>query len=466
LSDKFDIIVIGSGPAGRRAAIQAAKLGRSVLVVENRKRVGGVSAHTGTLPSKTIRETVLNLSGYRERAFYGQNNGDLEKINEQDLKSRLDMTIDHEVQILDDQFYRNNVTITFGHAHFISKKMIVVTDCESKTTSYEADFIIIAVGSTPYRPLNIPFDGVHILDSDDIINFAKLPRSLTVVGAGVIGVEYATIFSALNVKVTLVEPRKNFLEFVDREIIETFKSDISARGIELKIGVTVTEVRKSGASSVISQLDDGQSIESEALLFSGGRIGMTNRLGLGFCGLSADNRGRIAVNPATYQTKISNIYAVGDVIGFPSLASISMEQGRVAACHAILSEIPNSTGFYPYGIYSVPEISAIGLNEQEVQARNIPYQCGRAQFKETTRGHILGIGSGVLKLIFSKSDRKLLGAHIIGEGATELIHIGQAVINLGGTLDYLVESAFNYPTLAEAYKIAALDAFNHMQLAA
>ena len=466
LSNKFDVIVIGSGPAGRRAAIQAAKLNRTVLVIESRKRVGGVSAHTGTLPSKTIRETVLNLSGYRERTFYGQNSGGTSRINESNLKSRLKMTIDHEVQILDEQFDRNGVSVVNGYARFLSKNVVIVTDEESRTYIYQACYIIIAVGSIPYRPINIPFDGTHILDSDDIINFSMMPRSLTVVGAGVIGVEYATIFSAMNVKVTLVEPRDNFLEFVDREIIEEFKSEIRSRGIDLKIGATVTEVCKNGTSSVISQLSDGQSIESDAVLFSAGRIGATGRLGLGFCGLTADNRGRIPIDTGTYQTKVSNIYAVGDVIGFPSLASISMEQGRVAACHAIMSETPKSPGFFPYGIYSVPEISAIGLNEQEAQSQNLPYQCGRARFRETTRGHILGTESGVLKLIFSKTDRKLLGAHIIGEGATELIHIGQAVLNLGGTLDYFVNSAFNYPTLAEAYKIAALDAFNRMQVAA
>jgi NAD(P) transhydrogenase len=466
VNEKFDLIVIGSGPAGRRSAIQAAKLHRKVLLIESRLRVGGVSAHTGTLPSKTLRETVLNLSGYRERLFYSDSYRVKNTIDGNDLSIRLGLTIDHEVEILDNQFCRNNVRVVHGRARFLSDHKVAVSNEQSDDCIFEASHFIIAVGSRPYRPTSIPFDGKRILDSDDIARFPRVPRSLVVVGAGVIGVEYATIFSVLGVKVTIVEPRSNFLEFVDREIINAFIQDLDDRATELKLGVSVIEIDDADPENVVSSLSDGSKLSSEVLLYTGGRVGATEDLGLEFCGLVSDNRGRISVNPTTYQTNVSHIYAVGDVIGFPSLASISMEQGRIAACHAMSTHIPASPGFFPYGIYSVPEISAIGLTEQEVICQKIPYSCGIARFRETSRGHIMGLNTGLLKLIFSTADQRLLGVHILGEGATELIHIGQAVLNFGGTLEYFIEKAFNYPTLAEAYKIAALDAFNKMSMAA
>lgn len=459
--DHYDLIVIGSGPAGRRAAIQAAKLGRSVVVIENRLRVGGVSVHTGTIPSKTLRETVLNLSGWRERGFYGLAYRVKKEIESKDLGARLRMTLDHEINVLEHQFARNGVKVLAGRAKFLDPHRLSVTNAED-TREITGEHIVIAVGTAPYRPGHIPFNDTNVFDSDSIASDPRVPRSLTVVGAGVIGIEYATIFSALDVPVTLVEPREHFLEFIDREIIEEFVHELRKRGMQMRLGVKVEAVEVDQAGWTVSTLSDGRRIRTEMLLYAAGRVGATADLGLETCGLEADERGRLKVDPRTFQTAVPHIYAAGDVIGFPSLASTSMEQGRTAACHALGAPIPPATEDFPYGIYAVPEISTVGLTEQEVKAKGIPYEVGVARFRETSRGHIMGIEGGMMKLLFNLKDRRLLGVHILGEGATELVHIGQAVLRLGGTVDYFVENAFNYPTLAEAYKIAALDAFNRM----
>jgi NAD(P) transhydrogenase len=460
--EHYDLIVIGSGPAGRRAAIQAAKLGNDVLVVENRLRVGGVSVHTGTIPSKTLRETVLNLSGWRERGFYGLAYRVMKVIEGKDLGARLRMTLDHEIDVLEHQFARNGVKTVAGRAHFLDPHQIGVETPEGENV-YEADKFVIAVGTAPYRPAHIPFNGTSVFDSDDIASDPRVPKSLTVVGAGVIGLEYATIYSALDVPVTLVEPREQFLEFIDREIIDEFVSDLRKRGMQMRIGVKVETVEVDERGHAVSTLSDGRKIKTEMLLYAAGRIGATANLGLETCGLAADDRGRLKVDPKTFQTKVPHIYAAGDVIGFPSLASTSMEQGRIAACHAFGAPTPQAPEYFPYGIYAVPEISTVGLTEADVKAKGLHFEVGIGRFRETSRGHIMGLQSGMMKMLFDLDSRKLLGVHIIGEGATELIHIGQAVLNLGGTVDYFVENAFNYPTLAEAYKIAALDAFNRMR---
>lgn len=462
---RYDLVVLGSGPAGRRAAIQAAKLGRSVLLVDNRSRVGGVSVHTGTIPSKTLRETVLNLTGYRERGFYGRGYRVKKNIAGVDLIARLDKTLDHEVDVLEHQFVRNGVTVECGNAHFLNETQIAIRSTEGEVvteTVVEANFVLIAVGSRPYRPDTIPFDGYSVLDSDEIILAPRVPRSLTVVGAGVIGLEYATIFSALDVPVTLLEPREMFLDFIDREIVDCLIYQLRDRGMSIRLGAHVDTIEKDASGAVICSLVDGRRIRSDMLLYAAGRIGATAGLGLENCGLAIDHRGRISVDPVTFQTCVPHIYAAGDVIGFPSLASTSMEQGRVAACHAFGVPQTASSQHFPIGIYSVPEISSTGLTEAEAAKQGIACECGIARFRETSRGHIMGIDSGMLKMVFALDTRRLLGVHIIGEGATELVHIGQAVINLGGTIDYFVENSFNYPTLAEAYKIAALDAWNRM----
>ncbi len=462
MAQHYDLIVIGSGPAGRRAAVQAAKLRKSVLVVERGRRVGGVCVHTGTIPSKTLRETVLNLSGWRERGFYGRAHRNKDVITAEDLRRRLHITLDHEVEVLEHQFARNNVTWTAGAARFLGANAIEVTGESGEVRHYHGDRIILAVGTHPYRPAHIPFDGESIVDADEILDLKRLPRSIVVIGASVIGIEYATIFSALDVKVTVIEPGDSLLGFVDRELVDEFVHDLRDRGVSLRFKSKAVSVEKLSAERCLVQLDDQRQVVAEMVLFAAGRVGATASLNLAAAGLAADERGRLAVDKATFRTSVPHIYAVGDVIGFPSLASTSMEQGRIAACNAFGELAHAPPEFFPYGIYSVPEISTIGMTEEQVREQRIPYETGIARFRETSRGHIMGLNSGFMKMIFALDTRRLLGVHIVGEGATELIHIGQAVLNLGGGLDYFVENTFNYPTLAEAYKIAALDAFNRM----
>jgi NAD(P) transhydrogenase len=462
VAGKYDFIVIGSGPSGRRGAIQAAKLGKSVLVVEGRKRVGGVSVHTGTIPSKTLRETALNLSGWRERGFYGRSYRVKKEIGSKDLSMRLGKTLEHEVDVLEHQFLRNGVHTMEGFARFHDDHRLVVTSPDGSELVVEGERILIAVGTVPHRPDNIDFNDTEILDSDEVVDIPRLPRSITVIGAGVIGIEYATIFSALDVQVTIIEPRPTFLDFIDREIIDEFVHQLRDRGVTFRLGSPVASVTKDASGKVVTKTEDGRVVRTDMLLYCAGRMGATEHLGLDACSLGCDSRGRLKVDPGTFQTEAPHIYATGDVIGFPSLASTSMEQGRIAACHAFGLPLPPAPAYFPYGIYAVPEISTVGMSEQEVRDKKINYECGIARMRETSRGHIMGLDQGMMKMIFSIKTRRLLGVHILGEGATELIHIGQAVLNLKGTIEYFIENTFNYPTLAEAYKIAALDAWNRM----
>ncbi len=457
----YDLVVIGSGPSGRRAAVQAAKLGRSVLVIEKGRRVGGVSVHTGTIPSKTLRETVLNLTGWRERGFYGLAYRVKKDIEAGDLVTRLHKTLEHEVETLEHQFARNRVDTLCGLAAFVDPHRLAVQVEAGETRHVEASRIVIACGTKPLRPPHIPFNGKTVLDSDEIIELKILPRSLTVVGAGVIGVEYATIFSALDVRVTLIEPRPTFFDFIDRELVDDFVHQLRDRGMNFRLGNRLEAVQIE-AEQPVAILEGGRRVRSEMLLFAAGREGATEALNLAAAGLATDARGRLAVDPETFQTAVPHIYATGDVIGFPSLASTSLEQGRIAACHAFDESLPPTPAFFPFGIYSVPEISTVGLSEEQVRASGRPYECGIARFRETSRGHIMGLNGGLLKMIVALDTRHILGVHIVGEGATELVHIGQAVLNLGGTLDFFIDNTFNYPTLAEAYKIAALDAWNRI----
>ena len=458
----YDLIVIGSGPAGRRAAIQAAKLGKQVLVIERGRRVGGVSVHTGTIPSKTLRETVLNLSGWRERGFYGLAYRVKQDISAEDLMRRLHMTLDHEVEILEHQFARNWVETVRGTACFTSPDTVTIDREDGEVQIVSAHRFVIAVGTRPYRPAHIRFDGQSVVDSDEILDLTRIPRQLIVIGASVIGLEYASIFSALDIRVTVLEPGEGLLPFVDRELAAEFVHDLRDRGVTIRFGCRVTGAFASAPGACTVTTEDGREIHGDTVLFAAGRVGAVDTLGLPALGLEADSRGRLKVDPQTFQTDLPHVYAAGDVIGFPSLASTSMEQGRIAACHAFDEEACAPPAFFPYGIYSVPEISTVGMTEEEVREAKIPYECGVARFRETSRGHIMGLSTGFMKLIFALDTRRLLGVHIVGEGATELIHIGQAVVNLEGTIDYFVENTFNYPTLAEAYKIAALDAWNRM----
>jgi NAD(P) transhydrogenase len=459
----YDLIIVGSGPAGRAAAIQAGKLKRRVLVIDRKDRLGGVSVHTGTIPSKTLRETVLNLSGWRERSFYGRSYRVKDNIGADDLKARLHMTLDHEVDVLEHQFNRNHVDTLHGMARFVDDKTIEVATEAGDVTRLTADRFLISTGTKTHRPDTVPFNGRTVVDSDEFLELARIPRSLIVVGAGVIGVEYATMFSALDVRVTLIEPRDTFLDFIDRTLIQDFTHQIRENGVDLRLGSAIERMEDAGEHIEVS-LANGRHVRAEMLLFAAGRMGATDNLNLKAAGLKTDHRGRIEVDRKTYQTAVPHIYAAGDVIGHPSLASTSVQQGRVAACHALdIPTLPESPWF-PYGIYSVPEISTCGMSEEEMQARGIPYEVGVARFRETSRGHIMGLEHGMLKMLFSLKTRRVLGVQIVGEGATELIHIAQAVLNLKGTVDYFVQNTFNYPTLAEAYKIAGLDAFNRMPI--
>jgi len=459
----YDLIVIGSGPSGRSAAIQAGKLKRRVLVIDRRDRLGGVSVHTGTIPSKTLRETVLNLSGWRERSFYGRAYRVKEAIGADDLKARLHKTLDHEVDVLEHQFNRNHVDTLNGFARFIGPNDIEVATEGGETTKLSADRFLISVGTKTYRPDDVPFNGTTIIDSDEFLELSQIPRSLAVVGAGVIGVEYATMFAALDVRVTLIEPRDSFLDFIDRTLIHEFTHQIRENGVDLRLGSKIERIEDARGHVEVT-MGNGRHVRCDMLLFAAGRMGATDRLGLDAAGLKTDHRGRLEVDRKTYQTSVPHIYAAGDVIGHPSLASTAIQQGRVAACHALEVPTLEESPWYPYGIYSVPEISTCGMSEEEMQERGIPYEVGVARFRETSRGHIMGLDHGLLKMLFSLKTRRVLGVQIVGEGATELVHIGQAVMNLKGTVDYFVQNTFNYPTLAEAYKIAGLDAFNRMPI--
>ncbi|MBY0421250.1 MAG: Si-specific NAD(P)(+) transhydrogenase [Parvularculaceae bacterium] len=452
----YDLVVIGSGPAGRRAAVQAAKLKKSVLVIERGRRVGGVCVHTGTIPSKTLREAVLSLTGWRDRAFAGR--APRRAIAVDDLKRRLALTLDHEVDILEHQFHRNGVEWTRGSARFVDPNTVEIDAGDARRRVSAARFVI-AVGTIPFRPSHIPFDGRTIVDADEILDLARAPRSLCVVGASVIGIEYATIFSALDVKTTVVEPNEGMLPFLDRELVEEFAHDLRDRGVTLRFRSKCVAIEPRGEGAV-ARIDDGREIAADIVLFAAGRSGAVDELGLDAAGLEADARGRLKVDPKTFQTAVPHIYAAGDVVGFPSLASVSMDQGRIAACNAFGAHCHAPPEFFPYGIYAVPELSTVGMTEEEAREKKIPFETGVARFRETARGQIMGLSSGFMKLVFSLETRRLLGVHIVGEGATELVHIGQAVLNLGGGLDYFLENTFNYPTLAEAYKIAALDAHN------
>lgn len=459
---QYDFIIIGSGPAGKSAAVQAAKLGQTVLMIEKNPVIGGVSVHSGTIPSKTLRETVLYLTGWRQRGFYGLSYKVKQDITADDLQHRLSQTLAHEVEILEHQLNRNNVIHISGTARFKDEHSVIVRLQDQSEEVYTAKRFLICVGTRPHRPEHIPFDGESIIDSDDILTLKQIPRSLLVVGAGVIGIEYATIFNALDTEVTIVDGKPTILDFVDYEIIEEFTHHLRDSDVTLRLNEQIDTIEKRDGK-VITRLKTGKTICADTVLFAAGRQGVTAELVLENAGLSADKRGRIRVNER-YQTEQSHIYAAGDVIGFPSLASTSMEQGRVAACDAFDTICPSQTELFPYGIYSVPEISMVGLTEQQCREQGIAYEVGTARFREIARGQIMGLREGKLKMLVSLNDRKLLGVHIVGEGATELVHIGQAVIAHGGRLDYFIETVFNYPTLAEAYKVAALDAWNRISM--
>jgi NAD(P) transhydrogenase len=461
----YDLLVIGSGPAGQRAAIQAAKLSKRVAVVERKTILGGVCINTGTIPSKTLREAVLHLSGYREHSLYGASYTVKQNITMADLLYRTDHVIQHELDIVRHQLQRNRVELVSAEASFVDANTVRLKYVDGRGwRDVSAAHVVIATGTRATKSEHIPFDGKRIFISDDLLQLDQLPRTLTVVGAGVIGLEYASIFAALGVRVTIIDKRRRLLPFVDAEIIDSLMYHFNQQRAILRLGEEVKSIEPitdEHADRVKIHLASGKQIMTEMALYSIGRTGATRALDIEAAGLQTDERGLFKVN-AQYQTNVPNIYAVGDVIGFPSLASTSMEQGRLAACHAFGVRTQSSPELFPYGIYTIPEISTVGRSEEELTEQGIPYEVGKAQYREIARGQIIGDHTGLLKLIFHLDSHELLGVHIIGEGASELVHIGQAVMAFRGKVEYFINNVFNYPTLAECYKTAAFDGINRL----
>jgi NAD(P) transhydrogenase len=457
----FDLVVIGSGPGGQKAAIAAAKLERRVAIVERPDMLGGVCLNTGTIPSKTMREAVLYLTGLDQREMYGQSYRVKDEVTIADLAARTRHVVSRENDVVRSQLARNRITVLSGTASFTSPHEIEVDDGPGRLRSISADAVVIATGTRPARPGSVEFDERTIIDSDGIAHLERVPRTMVVAGAGVIGIEYASMFAALGCKVTVVEQRDRMLEFCDLEVVEALKFHLRDLAVTFRFGETVASVESRGESA-IATLRSGKKIPADTVLYSAGRQGVTDELRLAAAGLGCDARGRITVDEF-FRTEVPHIYAVGDVIGFPALAATSMEQGRLAAHHACGEPAHTMQLLQPIGIYSIPEISFIGRTEDQLTADCVPFEVGVSRYRELARGQIIGDSYGMLKLLVSPGDRKLLGVHVFGTGATELVHIGQAVMGCGGTVDYLVDAVFNYPTLAESYKIAALDATNKMR---
>lgn len=457
---QYDLLVIGSGPAGQKAAVQAAKLGKKVGIIERKAVVGGVSTNTGTIPSKALREAVLYLSGFRQRNLYGTGYRLKETVTIEDLAFRANHIIKNEIEIVQDQMARNRVHLIYGEARFVDPHRLLIQQAGTSTEHY-AHVIVIAVGTVPTRPAHIPFDGDTIIDTDGLITLKRLPTSIVIVGGGVIGTEYASMLAMIGVQVVLIDKRPRLLEFVDAQIVDALQRQMTDIGVTLCHEEEVVAIRKESDGQVTVSLSHRPPITTTTLMYAIGRIGATKRLSLEVVGITPDARGRVIVNDH-FQTAIPHIYAAGDVIGFPALASTSMQQGRHAACHAFGHPDHIDTDLLPYGIYAIPEISMVGRNEEDLAKAGIPYAVGVAHYREIARGQLIGDETGMLKLLFHRHTRTLLGVHAIGEGATELIHIGQAVMAFRGKIDYFIDTVFNYPTLAECYKVAALDGINRL----
>ncbi|HWC50304.1 MAG TPA: Si-specific NAD(P)(+) transhydrogenase [Nitrospira sp.] len=456
----YDLLVIGTGPAGQKAAVQAAKLGKKVGIIERKEMVGGVCIHTGTIPSKSLREAVLYLSGFRQRNLYGAGYRLKSHITIEDLAFRANHVIANEIDIVKNQMARNRVDMIYGQASFLDSHRLRIEGASS-AAEHTADFIVIAVGTEPARPAEVPFDDEIIIDTDGLLRLKRVPESITIVGGGVIGTEYASILATMGIPVTLIDKRPRLLEFVDEEIITALQTQMKDIGVTLYHEEEVLAIAKEADHQINVCLKHAKPIQTGTLIYAVGREGATKGLNLESVGLKPDQRGRLYVN-AHFQTAIPHIYAAGDVIGFPALASTSMQQGRHASCHAFGYPDRTDTDLLPFGIYAIPEISMVGKNEEQLSREDIPYGVGIARYREIARGQLIGDETGMLKLLFHQRSHQLLGVHAIGEGATELIHIGQAVMAFTGTIDYFIDTVFNYPTLAECYKVAALDGINRL----
>jgi len=457
----FDLIVIGSGPAGEKGAAQAAYFGKKTAIIEMAPRVGGAGVNTGTVPSKTLRETALYFSNLRQRGLYGIDYSVKQNISIEDFMYRKTHVVNNEWDLIYQNIERHNIELIFGHASFLDAHTIQV-ERDGATDKYTAEFFLIAAGSIPNRPDNFPIDDRLVYDSDSILNMDRMPRNLAVIGGGFIGCEYATIFTALGIPVTLVESKSRLLSFIDGEIAERLQQHLADLGMTIMLNQEYERMEK-GTEAVTVHLKSGKRFTVDKALIAAGRYGNTKNLGLEKLTITPNAKGQLAVN-LQFQTSVPNIYAAGDVIGFPSLASTSMEQARVAMCHAFKLEYKKQVSpFIPLAVYSIPEISYTGATEESLKEKKIPYCVGRAMFELNARGQIIGDLSGMVKLLFSPSDQKLLGVHIIGEGASELIHVGLFVLSQGLTIDYFIQSVFNFPTLSEAYKYAAYDGLGNLQ---
>jgi NAD(P) transhydrogenase len=461
----LDLLVIGSGPGGQRAAVQAAKLGKRVAVVERRDRVGGVSIHTGTIPSKTLRQAILeDLARRPYETIDPLRPREQERAAARFIMDRAAKVVADETALIREQLRRNDIGLLTGEARFVDEHTVAVDD-DGHEQHVTAENIVIAVGTCPARPDGVQFDDHRVIDSDGVLHLdQEAPRTMTVVGAGVIGVEYVSMFAALGTKVTLVDARERLLPYLDEEISEALQYLLRRRSVTFRFGEKVTAVELED-ERVITHLASGKEIPSETVLYATGRQGATAELGLENVGLAPDRRGRVEIDDS-FRTKVPHIFAVGDVAGPPGLAATAMEQGRIAAMHAFGEEIRSLPELIPTGIYSIPEISYVGRTEKELTEAAVPYVAGVARWSELAKGLMTGETDGLLKLLVGPEDRRLLGVHVIGSGATDLVHIGQAVMGGEGTIDFLLTAVFNYPTFAESYKVAALDAMNRINLIA
>lgn len=457
----YDMVVIGSGPAGQKAAVQAAKLSKRVALIEQAPQLGGTSLNTGTLPSKTLKDTIEYLHGLGRRGLPQLGAELTRRLTLPDLMARKDYVIETEVGVVNHQLRRNKIEIFQGTASFVDPHTVRITQPGGTGDHVRASFIVLATGSRPRRPSEIPFDDVIICDSDSFLRTTKHPAGIIVVGGGVIGTEYASMLAAFGITVTLIDRRNRMLRFLDREIAAALATQMEENGVSIRLGQEHLNVVIDDANRPAVHLHDGETVTADMVLYTMGRIGNTEALNLSAIGLATDQQGQLLVN-ARYQTEIPHIYAAGDVIGFPALAATAMEQGRLAACHAFQVPDIHEIKVIPYGIYSIPEVSMVGKTEEDLTAADIPHATGRALFREMARGHISGDLHGLLKVIFHRDTHALLGVHIIGQGATELIHIGQSVLTYGGTVEYFVHNVFNYPTMAECYRTAALDGLNRL----
>jgi NAD(P) transhydrogenase len=459
----YDLLVIGSGPAGERAAVQAAKLKKRVAIIEKGRQIGGVSLHTGTLPSKTLRETVLHYSQLKRRSVYGIQCYLRSDISVHELMFRKEQVVQSELDVIEGHLFRNNIEIVYGLASFLDEHTLEVKLPEGNEATYEGDVILIATGTRPSRPTTVPFDDANIYDGESILRLNRIPKSMLVVGGGVIGCEYASIFSNLGIKVTLLDSRQQILSNLDRELVEALQYQMRKNGIILHMNEQVEEIHVEENDKVRVRCGSGKVLYCEKLLYAVGRMGNTDKLNLGAIKLEPTQRGHLEVNDH-FQTKIPHIYAVGDVIGYPMLASVGQDQGRIAMCWAFggPEDHCSMNRVLPYAIYTIPELSIVGETEESLTAQNVPYEIGQAFYREVARGQIINEPDGMIKLLFNRNSLNLLGVHIIGSRASELIHIGQAVLSFGGKVTYFIDTVFNYPTLSEAYKIAALNGINRL----